>query len=253
MKRTALGRFNHSSAAASETRDGRVVVYSGGDQDGGYLYKFVGAAPWGSERARGRSPLDHGVLFVARFQEDGTGQWPALTHGRGALTTALGWKDQADILLRAREAADALGATRLDRPQQIAVSPGNGDVYCALANSAGGHTRAVGPRDANPYGHIVRWQEGPDAGAGFHWDVFLPAGDPAHDKGIALGEAGRLASPKGLAFGSAGQLWGSTGIAADALHREDRHHENLGNNALLAADPRTGEVRRLDGGVIGAA
>lgn len=143
------------------------------------------------------------MLFVARFQEDGSGQWPALTHGRGALTTALGWKDQADILLRAREAADALGATRLDRPQQIAVSPGNGDVYCALANSAGGHTRAVGPRDANPYGHIVRWQEGPDAGAGFHWDVFLPAGDPAHDKGIALGEAGRLASPRPRAWPSA--------------------------------------------------
>lgn len=113
------------------------------------------------------------------------------------LTAAHGWKDQADVLLRAREAADALGATRLDRPQQIAVSPRNGDVYCALANGAGGHTRAAGPRDANPYGHVIRWQEGPDTAAGFRWDVFVLAGDPAHDAAVGLDEAGTFASPRG--------------------------------------------------------
>ncbi|MGW1225741.1 PhoX family protein [Streptomyces sp. NPDC002530] len=245
VKRTALGRFNHSSAAAGETRDGRVVVYSGDDQDGGYLYKFVGDSPWKSVRARGRSPLDHGVLHVARFHEDGTGEWLPLVHGRAALTTALGWKDQADVVLRAREAADALGATRMDRPQQIAVSPVDGAVHCALANGSGGHSHAVGPRDANPYGHIVRWQEETGTGTGFHWDVFLLGGDPALDPEVRADACGQFAAPKGLAFGSAGQLWISTGISADALNRAERGHAALGNNALLAADPRTGRVSRF--------
>ncbi|GGS02760.1 Tat pathway signal protein [Streptomyces nojiriensis] len=245
VKRTALGRFNHSSAAVGETRDGHVVVYSGDDEDGGYLYKFVGEAPWKSAHAKGRSPLDHGVLHVARFHEDGRGEWLPLAHGRSVLTAAHGWKDQADVLLRAREAADALGATRLDRPQQIAVSPRNGDVYCALANGAGGHVRGAGPRDANPYGHVIRWQEGADTAAGFRWDVFLLAGDPVHDQAVGLDEAGAFGSPKGLAFDITGQLWISTGVSAHSLHQEERNHENLGNNALLVADPRTGTVRRF--------
>ncbi|MER6450248.1 PhoX family protein [Streptomyces venezuelae] len=245
VKRTALGRFNHSSAAVTES-GGRAVVYGGDDQDGGYLYKFVGDGPWKAHRSRGRSPLDHGTLHVARFGEDGTGRWLPLSHGQGPLTTALGWRDQADVLLRAREAADALGATSLDRPQQITVSPNSRDVYCALANGTGGHHPGQGsgsPRDTNPYGHVVRWREEDGAGAhdGFSWDVVVLGGDQAQGEGVLPG-AGTFGSPKGLTFDAAGRLWIQTGISNHAVSQAD--HKDLGNNAVLVVAPR-GEVRRF--------
>ena len=83
VKRTALGRIKHEGALVTESR-GRIVVYMGDDQDGDYIYKFVGAGAWKSHQARGRSPLDHGTLYVARFNDDGTGDWLPLVHGAGA-------------------------------------------------------------------------------------------------------------------------------------------------------------------------
>nr|WP_202803443.1 alkaline phosphatase PhoX [Streptomyces sp. AA0539] len=136
VKRTALGRIKHEGCVTTEAR-GRIVAYTGDDQDGDYLYKFVGDGSWRAHRARGRSPLDHGTLYVARFEDDGTGRWLPLTHGTGPLTRDAGWADQADVLLRTREAADALGATPMDRPEWIAVNPVNQDVYCSLTNGSG--------------------------------------------------------------------------------------------------------------------
>ncbi|MGX2993200.1 PhoX family protein [Streptomyces sp. JNUCC 64] len=240
VKRTALGRFGHSSAAVTASR-GRVVVYSGDDQEGGYLYKFVGNGSWRSRRARGRSPLDHGTLYVARFQEDGAGRWLPLVHGRGPLTKALGWTDQADVLLRAREAADALGATPMDRPQQIAVGPDGRSVYCALANGTGGHHPArgtAGPRDANPYGHVVRWRERSGDDRAFDWEVVVLGGDPERASDVRLPEEGKFGSPKGLSFDAAGRMWIQTGISGHALG------DGLGNNAVLVATRRDG-VRRF--------
>jgi hypothetical protein len=120
VKRTMLGRFKHEGATFTEHR-GRVVVYSGDDQDGEYLYKFEGNKPWRLLRAQGKSPLDHGTLYVAKFSDDGMGEWLPLTHGEGPLTVANSWLDQADVLLRTRMAADAVGATRLHRPEWVAV------------------------------------------------------------------------------------------------------------------------------------
>nr|MDT0665926.1 DUF839 domain-containing protein [Micromonospora sp. DSM 115978] len=80
VKRTALGRFKHESAAVTEHR-GRVVVYSGDDENGEYLYKFVGSEPWRGLRARRKSPLDHGTLYVAKFNDDGSGEWLPLAAG----------------------------------------------------------------------------------------------------------------------------------------------------------------------------
>ncbi|MFE1807852.1 PhoX family protein [Streptomyces sp. NPDC059533] len=257
VKRTALGRFQHVGATVTEAA-GRVVLYSGDDENGGYLYKFVGADEWRRERARGRSPLDHGTLYVARFEDDGTGRWLPLTHGRGPLKPEHGWRDQADVVLRVREAADALGATPLDRPQQTAIA-GDGTVYCALANSPGGGScgaggdgsgRAVSPRASNPYGHIVRWRE--EGAEGFRWDVFVLAGDPAHDESVELDEAGIFGSPKGLWFDGGGRLWIQTGISKWAQNCDASGHGNLGNNAVLVADPATGEIRRFLTGPRGA-
>lgn len=245
VKRTALGRFKHEGATVVESR-GRVVVYSGDDQDGDYIYKFVGHKPWRWYRATGRSPLDHGTLYVARFDDDGTGRWLPLVHGTGPLTKANGWRDQADVLLRTRQAADAVGATKLDRPEWIAVHPKNRDVYATLTNGAGWEP-AVNPRTPNPYGHIIKWRErhGDHTATSFHWDVFVLAGDPAYDPQVQLDQDSIFGSPDGLWFDPDGRLWIQTDISNSSQNRADRGYDNIKNNQMLAADPETGEIRRF--------
>ncbi|MFI7273633.1 PhoX family protein [Streptomyces sp. NPDC049879] len=252
VKRTALGRVKHEGCTVTESR-GRIVAYTGDDQDGDYIYKFVGQGNWRVQRALGRSPLDHGTLYVARFDDDGTGTWLPLEHGRGPLTRANGWADQADVLLRTREAADAVGATRMDRPEWISVNPDNQDVYCTLTNGSGWDS-AVSPRRPNPYGHIVRWTEHhrDNAATTFEWDLFLLAGDPAHDPETTLDERDVFGSPDGLAFDADGRLWIQTDVSNSTQNLPERGHENIGNNQMLAADPRTGEIRRFLTGPRGA-
>ncbi|WFE26151.1 PhoX family phosphatase [Solwaraspora sp. WMMD791] len=252
VKRTALGRFKHEGATFCESR-GRVVVYSGDDQDGEYVYKFVGDRSWRMQRALGRDPLDHGTLYVARFDDDGRGTWLPLTFGKGALTRANGWRDQADVLLRTRQAADAVGATPLDRPEWVAVNPVNDDVYLTLTNGTG-WPGEVNPRTPNPYGHIVRWRErgGDHTATSFEWDVFVLAGDPAYDPRVQLDETNIFGSPDGIWFDGDGRLWIQTDISNSTQNRADRGHDNLGNNAMLAADPHTGEIRRFLVGPRGA-
>jgi uncharacterized protein len=245
VKRTALGRFKHEGATVTESR-GRVVVYSGDDQDGEYIYKYVSAKPWRSLRAQGKSPLDHGTLYVARFDDDGTGIWLPLVHGEGPLTTGDGWQDQADVLLRTRDAADALGATRLDRPEWIAVHPKNQDVYATLTNGTG-WDGAANPRTPNPYGHIIRWSEhrGDNTATTFEWDIFMLAGDPAYDPRVELDETSIFGSPDGLWFDPDGRLWIQTDISNSSQNLGSRGYDNIANNAMLAADPETGEIRRF--------
>ncbi|MDB1088460.1 PhoX family phosphatase [Streptomyces sp. ACA25] len=245
VKRTALGRFKHEGMTLTESR-GRIVGYSGDDQNGDYLYKFVGDAPWRTHRARGRSPLDHGTLYVARFEDDGTGSWLPLVFGQGPLTAENGWEDQADVLLRTRQAADALGATRMDRPEWVAVNPKNRDVYCTLTNGAG-WDGAVNPRKPNPYGHIVRWAEKnrDHTATMFTWDIFVLAGDPAYDGQVTLTDSSIFGSPDGLWFDADARLWIQTDVSNSSQTLAERGYDNIGNNAMLAADPRTGEIRRF--------
>jgi secreted PhoX family phosphatase len=141
VKRTALGRTKHEGATCTESK-GRIVVYSGDDENGDYLYKFVGSGPWRALRALGRSPLDYGTLYVAKFNADGSGEWLRLVHGVGPLTEANGWADQADVLIRTRMAGDAVGATRLHRPEWVAVHPETHEVFVTLTNGSGNN----GPR-----------------------------------------------------------------------------------------------------------
>ena len=246
VKRTALGRFKHESATVTEGRGGKIVVYTGDDQDGEHLYKFVGSKPWRQVRGQRQSPLDHGVLSVGRFGEDGQGAWIPLIHGEGGLTTANGWADQADVLLRAREAATAVGATKLDRPEWVAVHPKSGDVFVTLTNGSQGPT-PINPRKPNPYGHIVRLREakGDNAAETFDWDIFLLAGDPLYDPLVTLDAADVFGSPDGLAVDDDGRLWIETDISNSSQLRADRGYDRIGNNQLLAADPSTGEIRRF--------
>ncbi len=244
IKRTALGRIKHEGATFTESR-GRVVVYTGDDQNGEYIYKFVSSSPWRLLRAQRKSPLDHGTLYVGKFHDDGTGTWLPLVHGQGPLTAANGWADQADVLLRTRQAADALGATKLDRPEWVAVNPKTKDVYLTLTNGSG-NGGTVNPRANNPYGHIVKWRErrGDNTATSFEWDIFVLAGDPAYDPAVTLGPDSIFGSPDGLAFDEDGRMWIQTDISNSVQNRPGSY-DHIGNNQMLAADPVTGEIRRF--------
>lgn len=243
IKRTALGRVKHEGAYVTESK-GRLVVYTGDDQDKEYVYKFVGARPWRHERAQGRSPLDHGRLYVARFDDDGSGQWLPLVHGEGPLTRANGWTDQADVLLRTRSAADAVGATKLDRPEWITEDPTTGEIYVTLTNGSGG-SGEIGPRVPNPYGHIVRWKErGGHTRTRFDWDIYALAGDPAYDPRVTI-QGDIYGSPDGLSFDRDGRLWIQTDISNSSQNLASKGYDGIGNNQMLASDPSTRETRRF--------
>lgn len=247
VKRTALGRCRHEGATVTEV-GGRLVVYLGDDQDGEYLYKYVSSAPWRLVLAEGKSPLDDGTLYAAQYNDDGTGAWLPLVFGDGPLTSENGWADQADVLLRTREAADAVGATPLDRAEWIAVHPHTGVVYAALTNGTGWESK-VNPRTPNPYGHIISWREdrtrGKEPSTTFEWDIFVLAGDPAYDDQVELDETNIFGSPDGLWVDPDGRLWIQTDVSNSSQLDPAKGYDNIGNNQMLAADPATGEIRRF--------
>ncbi|HEU4622258.1 MAG TPA: PhoX family phosphatase [Burkholderiaceae bacterium] len=252
VKRTALGRFKHEGATVTLARDGRVVVYMGDDERNEYIYKFVSARPFDARDPNAnRDLLDDGTLYVARFEADGDGQWRALTFGRDGLVPEAGFNDQAEVLIKARLAADVLGATKMDRPEWIAVHPQSREVYVSLTNNSQRGTRsavdAANPRENNVFGHIVRWNEANNdpAALTFSWNVFILGGNPmqadASKRGTIRGDA--FGSPDGLSFDSAGTLWIQTDVSTTTLDKGD--YAGLGNNQMLAADTKTGETRRF--------
>ena len=244
VKRTALGRIKHEGATVTEHR-GRAVVYSGDDENGDYLYKFVSSKPWRQMRAHGKSPLDEGTLYVAQFDASGGGRWLPLVWGQGPLTAGNGWADQADVLIRTRQAADAVGATKLDRPEWVAVHPHTRDVFVTLTNGTNGPA-GVNGRAGNVYGHIVRIEESPQ-GDGFGWDVFAFAGDPGYQPEGAFVPADQplFGSPDGIWVDPDGRMWIQTDISNSSQNLASRKYDRIGNNMMLAADPATGEIRRF--------
>lgn len=217
-KRTALGRFKHECAATALTRDERLAVYSGDDDRFEYLYKFVTSSRvHPRDRAANRDLLDHGMLLVARFDADGSGRWMPLVHGLGPLTARHGFTSQADVVLKTRAAADLLGATPMDRPEDVAPDPVTGRVYVALTSNE--HRRAsstsgrfngrdldLGPNAANPvgpnrFGHVIEIEErGGDCGAlEFDWRILVTGGPED--------SAGTFGSPDNLDLDAEGNLW----------------------------------------------
>jgi secreted PhoX family phosphatase len=218
------------------------------------VYKFVTRDAWNpADRSANRNLLDHGTLYAARFNADGTGDWLALVHGQNGLTRENGFADQADVLIRTREAADRAGATAMDRPEWGAVHPSSLDVYMTMTNNPlrGAPNRpgvdAANPRSRNVFGHIVRWQEkGRDPKAiRFDWNIFALGGDPQStdpaQRGTVKGDM--YGSPDGLWFDPSGYLWIQTDVSTSALNRGD--YKRMGNNQMLVADVVTGETRRF--------
>jgi secreted PhoX family phosphatase len=253
IKRTALGRAAHEGAWVAITKDGRAVVYSGEDARFEYIYKFVSRdkiAPGGA-RAN-RELLDHGTLYVGRFDADGTGRWLPLVAGQGPLTAANGFADQGEILIKARQASDALGGTKMDRPEWLAIDQKAGEVYCTLTNnSSRGQPNfpgvdAANPRANNTMGSVIRWKEDGDFdGTSFKWNLLVLAGDPANTRAEAKGniKGDIFACPDGLVLDARGVLWIQTDAHATQMYKGE--FQNVGNNQMLACDRTTGEIRRF--------
>jgi uncharacterized protein len=252
IKRTALGRAAHEGATIAVTKDGRAVAYMGEDARFEYIYKFVSRDKIAPGGARANATLlDHGTLYVAKFEADGSGRWVALTHGQGPLTAANGFADQGEVVVKTRQASDLLGATKMDRPEWIDIDK-QGWVYCTLTNNSnrGGDKQpavdAANPRINNTMGHIIRWKDAGDFdGATFQWNHFVLAGDPANERADAQGnvKGDAFGCPDGLWTDARGVLWIQTDMSTSAMGKGDL--ARLGNNCMLAADPRTGEIRRF--------
>ena len=265
-KHTALARFNHEGVWAAQALPGKpIVFYMGDDARNDYIYKFVSKARWNpadadNGLAAGAKYLDNGTLYVARFNSDGTGQWLKLDIGVPAIASyaTYPFANQVDVLVHARLAADAVGATKMDRPEWGAVNPVNGEVYMTLTNNsqransssqpaldaANPRYYADGANRGNVNGHIIRWREaGADASATmFTWDIYLfgaqanvdAGGDNAYYQAnvnlSGLTDDNDFSSPDGLWFSehTPGLLW---------IETDDGAYTDTTNCMLLAAVP----------------
>ncbi len=268
-KRTALGRFAHEGAAFSLPESGEpLAVYMGDDARGEYIYKFVSNSPWdpadanaGNRMAVGAKYLDSGTLYAARFDEDGGGEWLPLNLGNPAVAGCerYPFADDGDVLLHARIAADAAGATRMDRPEWSSVNPANGDVYITLTNNSSrrlggsddGSDGTLGVDSANPRayedrredsstlqrgnvnGHIVRMAEDGAASTSFRWDIYLFGAESDADASrinlSGLTAEQDFSGPDGIGFG------GGTDIFW--IRTDDSAMTDRSNAMMLAAAP----------------
>ncbi len=267
-KRTALGRFAHESAAFGLRTAGKpLAVYMGDDSRGEYIYKFVSTAPWSADDATpanrittGDKYLDSGKLYVARFNADGTGDWIELDIGNAAIAgyATYAFADQADVLVNARLAADAVGATRMDRPEWCAVHPVTGEIYYTLTNNSNRKVEPAGASQmavdaANPraytdsygggapgapgniHGHIIRMKEagGEGAATAFTWDVYLFGAEAGSD--TARVNLSNLTADQD--FSAPDGLWFSPKTGLCFIQTDDGAYTDVSNCMMLAGIP----------------
>ncbi|WP_404364043.1 PhoX family protein [Marinobacter sp.] len=245
--RTAFGRFSHEGAWAAPAEAGKpLVFYMGDDSRGEYAYKYVSSANWDPADATGGLTtgdkyLDDGKLYVATFNEDGSGEWKELSYGVNGLdenNPLFTFRNQGDVMIAARLAADHVGATKMDRPEWAAVHPTSREVYLTLTNGnqsnrAADETDPANPRAVNSNGHIIRWKEaGNDSAAtSFTWDIFLfgSAADRDSDYNVSgLTEDNEFSSPDGLFIDHRGLIW---------IQTDDGALKDTTNNQMLVAIP----------------
>lgn len=257
-KRTALGRFKHEGAESIVAPDGRVVLYMGDDQRFDYVYKFVTAGRYTpGDRAANMNLLDEGTLHVARFDADGTVEWMPLVFGTGPLTEENGFDSQGEVLIEARRAADLLGATPMDRPEDVEPNPLTGRAYVMLTNN---HRRtedqvnAANPRAQNFVGQIVEIIEpdGDFASTTSRWEMLVLCGDPSDETSgatwnPATSENGWFGSPDNCAIDPQGRLWVATDGnprtgANDGIWSMGTEGENRGTGRAFFRAPVGAEV-----------
>jgi hypothetical protein len=249
VKHTAMGRFIHEGAATILSKDGRAVAYMGDDARFEYLYKFVSAGRYDpKDRGANMRLLESGTLYVARFRDDGTGEWLPLTYGVGPLTEANGFSSQAEVVISTRRAGDLIGGTKMDRPEDVEANPVSGKVYCALTSNDRRKPEQVdkaNPRANNKFGHIIEiTEDGNDhAAARFRWEIFVKGGDPKNPDHQAdyqgHTDVSPLAGPDNFAFEESGRLW----VATDGI--EDALGVNDGIFAVETQGPERGRARRF--------
>ncbi|CAN7765356.1 DUF839 domain-containing protein [Pseudorhodoferax sp. LjRoot39] len=265
-KRTALGRYAHESAAFSKPVAGKpLAIYMGDDAQNEYVYKFVTSATWSQADATatdrvavGDKYLDQGKLYVARFNDDGTGNWIELSMSNPAISgyATYAFTDNGDVAIHSRIAGDAVGATKMDRPEWCGVHPTNGEIYFTMTNNSnrrvaptGTQTQvnAANPRaytdikgvsttqQGNVNGHIVRVREngGEPGASSFTWDVYLfgaeSTASPSFVNLSGLTADQDFSSPDGLVFSP------STGICW--IQTDDGAFTDVTNCMMLAAVP----------------
>ena len=254
VKRTALGRFAHEDCRASRAIEGeQFAFYMGDDSRGEYIYKFVSDAKWDPKDINtgyraGDKYMNNGKFYVAKFNADGTGQWIELAHGKNGLTAenaVYPFSSDADVLTFARLAGDAVGATKMDRPEWVAVNPENGEVYVTLTNNSNRGNSSAQPVDAanprnysdpeggkgNVNGHIIRFKEENTASESFEWDIYLFGAEASMDANInlsGLNDNNDLSSPDGMWFDPRGVLW---------IQTDDGAYTDTTNCMMLAALP----------------
>lgn len=260
-KRTALGRIRSEGSTATVVPTGQVVLYYGDDIQFEHVYKFVTHQGWSkTDREHNRQLLDRGTLYTARFLPDGRGEWLPLIAGVGPLTAANGFPGQAEVCMHAVQAATLIGATRMDRPEDIVVHPHTGKVYIALTKNPkrgdpsveGSEVNPANPRPMNKAGHVIELEEdgGDHTGVRFRWRIFLLCGDPAdadsYYAGFPKDKVSRIACPDNLCFDLDGNLW----IATDGQAEVYGDHDAL--YAVPTEGPERGYVRRFLSGVVGS-
>ena len=256
-KRMAMGRFAHEACVYGTPAVGKpLAFYMGCDSRNEYIYKFVSSKNWdaadvGGGIAAGDKYLNEGKLYVAKFNATGSGEWLELSFSNALIKAAtFGFSNQAEVLVHTRIAADAVGATKMDRPEWGAVNPANGEIYFALTNNNASNrtpakTDAANPRaykdsdglmrDGNPNGHIIRFKEtdGLATATTFTWDIFLFGAEedaPVSNTNISgLTYANSFSSPDGLWFSQ------STGICW--IQTDDGAFTDETNCMLVAAVP----------------
>lgn len=254
VKRTSLGRFAHEDCRSSRLIEGEnLAFYMGDDSRGEYIYKFVSDAKWdakdvnGGYRA-GDKYMNSGKLYVAQFNNDGTGKWIELAYGKNGLNdsnTVYPFRSQADVTTFARLAGDSVKATKMDRPEWVAVNPENGEVYVTLTNNSNRGTAhaldAANPRNysdpeggkGNVNGHIIRFHEKDNktTAESFAWDIYLFGAEAKMASNInlsGLNDNNDLSSPDGMWFDPRGVLW---------IQTDDGAYTDTTNCMMLAALP----------------
>ena len=259
VKHTALGRFRHEGAETTIASDGRLVVYSGDDNRFDYMYKYVSAGTVKDDATANSSLLSDGTLYVARFNEDGTLDWLPLVRGEGSLTAENGFDSQADVLIDTRLAADLLGATPMDRPED-AQPRGDGTAYVMLTNNnkrKPDEVNAANPRPDSNFGHIIEIKEdgGNHSAPRGTWSILVKCGDPTIAEVGAqwnpeTSENGWFGSPDNCAIDAAGRLWISTDQGSgwaktgksDGLYALETEGDMRGTSKLFFRCPIGGEL-----------
>ncbi|TPV25218.1 PhoX family phosphatase [Acinetobacter baumannii] len=257
VKRTSLGRFAHEDSACRAVVGQPLAFYMGDDSRGEYIYKFVSTAVWDTKDINGGYTagdkyMNAGKLYVAKFNNDGSGQWVELAYGKNGLNesnTTYPFKSQADVVTFARLAADSVGATKMDRPEWCTVNPLNGEIYVTLTNNSNRGkdyaTDAANPRNytdlyagtkeqkGNVNGHIIRFKETDDKTTAetFKWDIYLFGAEAAMASNINLSgltDNNDFSSPDGMWFDPRGVLW---------IETDDGAYTDVTNCMMLAALP----------------